>query len=77
MKIPSKYNEKADRLAKMASVENTKIEEGREPIRSLTYPSIFDKASELATIEEVSDWRRELIHYLENGTLPLERKSVE
>jgi ribonuclease HI len=55
MKIPRKDNEKANRLAKMASVENTKIEEGREPIRSLTYPSISDKASKLATIEEVSD----------------------
>jgi hypothetical protein len=60
----------------MASVENTKIKEGREPIRSLTYPSISDQASKLATIEEVSNWRRELIDYLENGTLPSERKSA-
>ena len=40
----------------------------------MTYPSIFDKVSKLATIEEVSDWRRELIDYLENGTLSFERK---
>jgi hypothetical protein len=30
----------------------------------------------LGTIEEVSDWRRELIDYLENGTLPSERRSA-
>jgi hypothetical protein len=39
----------------MASVDNTKIEEGREPIWSLTYSSISDEASEVATIEEVLD----------------------
>ena len=63
-------------MARMASTENTKIKEGREPIRSLTYPLISDQASELATIEKVSNWRRELIDYLTNGTLPLERKFV-
>jgi hypothetical protein len=35
---------------------------------------ISEKASELATIEEVSDWRKELMEYLENGTLPSEKK---
>jgi hypothetical protein len=60
----------------MASVENIEAKEGREPIRNLTYPLIFDQALELAAIEEVSDWRRELINYLENGTLPSKRKSV-
>jgi hypothetical protein len=30
----------------------------------------------MATIEEVSDWRRELIDYLENGTFPSKRKSI-
>jgi hypothetical protein len=42
------------------------IEGGRNPIQSLTYPSISDQALELAMIKEVSDWRRELIDYLEN-----------
>ena len=42
----------------------------------MTHSSISDKASELAMIEEVSDWRRELVDYLENGTLPPERKST-
>jgi hypothetical protein len=31
----------------------------------------------LAIIEEVSDWRRELIDYLENGTLPSEKGSLQ
>ena len=63
-------------MARMASTENTKIEKGKEPIRSLTYPSISDQTSELAMIEEVSNWRRELIDYLTNGTLSSERKFV-
>jgi hypothetical protein len=35
---------------------------------------ISDQASKLATIEAVLDWRRELIDYLENRTLPSEKK---
>jgi hypothetical protein len=54
-KIPGEDNEKANHLDQMASAKNTKIEEGKEPIQSLTYPLISDQASELAKIEEVSD----------------------
>ena len=60
----------------MASTKNTKLEEGQEPIQNLTHSSISDQASELAVIEKVSDWRKELIDYLENGTLPAEKKSA-
>jgi hypothetical protein len=35
-------NEKTDSLARMAFAKNMEIEEGREPIRSLTYPLISD-----------------------------------
>jgi ribonuclease HI len=42
MKIPREDNEKADSLARMAFAKNMEIEEGREPIRSLTYPLISD-----------------------------------
>ena len=35
---------------------------------------ISDQASKLVVIEKVSDWRKEFIDYLENGTLPLETK---
>jgi ribonuclease HI len=44
MKILREDNEKVDRLARMASIENTKIKEGREPLRSLTHSSISDQA---------------------------------
>ena len=60
----------------MTSTENMEIEEGREPIWNLTHSSISDQASKLAVIEEVSDWRKELINYLENETLPTEKKSA-
>jgi hypothetical protein len=66
MKIPREDNEKTDHLAQMASVENMEAEEGRDPIWNLTHPSISNQALELATIEEVTDWRRELINYLQN-----------
>ena len=75
-KIPKVDNEKANRLARMTSIENVEIEEGREPIRNLKHSSISDQASELAVIEEVSDWRKELINYLENETLSLKKKSA-
>ena len=75
-KIPREDNEKADRLARMASVENVKIEEDRKLIRNLTHSSISDEASELAVIEEVSDWRKEIINYLTNGILSPKKKSV-
>jgi hypothetical protein len=75
-KIPREDNKKADYLARMAFAENTEIEEEKEPIWSLTYSSISDQASELASIEEVSDWRREVIDYLQSGALPFEKKSV-
>jgi hypothetical protein len=55
MMIPRKDNEKADHLARMASVENTKIEKDRENLQSLRHSSISDQASKLASIEEVSD----------------------
>jgi hypothetical protein len=67
-KIPREDNEQADHLARMASIENMKLEEVRDTIRSLTHSSISYQASELALIKEVSDWRRELIDCLENGT---------
>ena len=60
----------------MASAKNMELEEGREPIRNLTHSSISNQASELVVIEKVSDWRKELIDYLENRTLPTEKKSV-
>jgi hypothetical protein len=75
-KIPREDNEKADRLARMASAKNTEVEEDREQIQSQRHSSISDQASELAPIEEVSDWRREIIEYLQNGTLPSEKRSA-
>jgi hypothetical protein len=75
-KVPREDNEKADWLARLASTEKTEIEEDREPIQSLTHSSIFDQASKLVLVKEVSNWRRELIDYLENGTQPSKKKYV-
>jgi ribonuclease HI len=73
-KIPRDENEKVDRLARIASTENWDAEEDRENVRSLTHPSISDQVLESAVIEEVSDWRKELIDYLTNGVLSAEKK---
>ena len=75
-KIPKEDNEKVDCLARMASVENAKIKERREPIQNLTHSSISDQTLKFTVIEEVSNWKRELIDYLENETLPPEKKST-
>ena len=69
-KIPKEENEKA----RIASAGNWDAEEERENIRSLTYFSISNQTLESAVIEEVSDWRKELIDYLANGVLPTEKK---
>jgi hypothetical protein len=60
----------------MASTKNTKIVEDREHIGSLRHSSISNQALELASIEEVSDWRKEIIDYLQGGALPSEKKSA-
>jgi ribonuclease HI len=75
-KIPQEDNQKADHLARMASAENTKTEENRENIRSLRHSSISNEASTVTSIEEVSDWRKEIIDYLQNGTVPSEKRSA-
>ena len=75
-KIPREDNKKANRLARMAFIESIEKEESGEPIQILMYPSISDQALELATIEEVSNWRREIIDYLKNKILPIKNKST-
>lgn len=73
-KIPREDNEKADRLARMASTDMETDEDGNgENIQSLRHSSISDEASAVASIEEVSDWRKEIIDYLQNGTQPSEK----
>jgi hypothetical protein len=75
-KISREDNEKADYLARIASFENTEIEENRESIRSIRHSSISDEASAVTSVEEVSDWRKEIIDYLQNGTIPSEKRSA-
>ena len=58
----------------MASTKNVEIEESREPIRNLIHSSISNQASKLAMIEKVSNWRKKLIDYLENRTLPPKKR---
>jgi ribonuclease HI len=76
-KIPRNENEKADHLARMASAEDRGVKEDKEDIWSLKRSSISDDASDIvASIEEASDWRSEIIKYLKNGSLPFEKKSA-
>jgi hypothetical protein len=63
----------------MASAENAESEQNEASIRSLRRSSIFEEASDvsrIASIEEASDWRKEIINYLQNGALPSEKKSA-
>jgi hypothetical protein len=76
-KIPRKDNKKADHLARMASAEERGVEKDKENIRSLRHSSISEDASDIvSSVEEVSDWRSEIIKYLENGFLRSEKKSI-
>jgi ribonuclease HI len=76
-KIPRKENEKADHLARMASAEERGVGEDNENTRSLSHSSISDDASDIvSSVEKDSDWRSEIIKYLENGSLPSEKKAA-
>jgi ribonuclease HI len=78
-KIPREDNEKVDHLARMASAENADYDENKKGIRILRHSSISEEASDISrisSIEEVSDWRKEIISYLQNGILPSEKKSA-
>jgi hypothetical protein len=78
-KIPREDNEKANHLAKMASAETVESDENERTIRILRHSSIFEEASDeprISSIEEASDWRQEIIGYLQEGTLPSEKKSA-
>jgi hypothetical protein len=37
---------------------------------------ISDEASTVTSVQEVSDWRKEIIDYLQNGTVPSENRSA-
>jgi hypothetical protein len=68
----------------MASAERAESDENERSIRILRHSSISEEASDVGasdasrilSIEEASDWRQETISYLQNGTLPSEKKSV-
>jgi ribonuclease HI len=78
-KISRKDNENADYLARMASAEEMGNEEDKKDIRSLRHSSISDDTSDIplvSSVEEVSDWRNEIIKYLQIGSLPPEKKSA-
>jgi hypothetical protein len=42
----------------------------------MRHSSISDDASAVTSVEEVSDWRNEIIDYLQNGTVPSEKRSA-
>jgi ribonuclease HI len=75
-KIPREDNAKADHLARIASSETTEIKENRENIRSIRHSSISDEASAVTSVKEVSDWRKEIVDYLQNGTVPSKKRSA-
>jgi hypothetical protein len=76
-KIPRQDNEKADHLARRASAKDGEVTGDEEGIRSLKCSSISDDALDIvASIKETSDWRSEIIEYMENGLLPSEKRSA-
>jgi hypothetical protein len=63
----------------MASAETEEIDENERVIQVLKHPSIFEKASDapqISSVEKASDWRQEIFSYLQDGTLPSEKKSA-
>jgi hypothetical protein len=49
------------------------MEETKEPVRILTYPSISEEVS-ISKTRIVPKWQKEIVNYLENGVLPSDKK---
>ncbi|XP_059436564.1 uncharacterized protein LOC132169561 [Corylus avellana] len=74
-KIPREENERADQLAQMASTAVSSTEEPEESIHTLARPAITDTVS-ISVTETVPKWQRSIREYLEQGVLPLDKKSA-
>ncbi|XP_059441920.1 uncharacterized protein LOC132174250 [Corylus avellana] len=75
MKIPREENERADQLARKASTAVSGVEEPEVPIQVLSRPAIPETVS-VSVTETVSKWQRSIREYLEQGTLPSDKKSA-
>jgi hypothetical protein len=75
MKIPREENEKANRLAQIASATNGDMEESEEPDQILSQPSITEIVSILVSATEaLPEWKMEIVEYLEKGILSPNKK---
>ena len=67
LQIPRSENLETDSLAKAASEANKEFQE-MELTEVLTKPSIEEE--EVMNIQEITEWMKPIIQYLEHGTLP-------
>ena len=67
LQIPRSENSEADSLAK-AAAEDSKAFQELELTEELAKPSIEEE--ELMSIQEITEWMKPIVQYLENGTLP-------
>ena len=67
LQIPRSENSKADSLAK-AAAEDSKAFQELELTEELTKPSI--KEEEVMNIQDIAEWMKPIVQYLEHGTLP-------
>ncbi|XP_059441973.1 uncharacterized protein LOC132174316 [Corylus avellana] len=75
MKILQEENEKADQLARKASTAVSGAEEPEVPIQVLPRPTVPGTVS-VSVTETVSEWQRSIREYLEQGTLPSDKKAA-
>ncbi|XP_059434486.1 uncharacterized protein LOC132167505 [Corylus avellana] len=74
VKVLRPENERADRLARIASAANGEIED-ETPVQILPQSSIIETVS-VSTTETIPNWQLEIMEYLEKGVLPPDRKSA-
>ena len=70
LQIPRSENSEADSLAKVVSEDN-KVFQELELTEELTKPSIEEE--DVMNIQEIAEWMKPIIQYLEHGTLPEDR----
>ncbi|XP_059436622.1 uncharacterized protein LOC132169637 [Corylus avellana] len=74
VKIPREENKRADHLACIASTVEL-MGEFEELVQILSEPAITEVIS-VSAVEVVPDWQKEVVEYVEIGTLPSKKKSA-
>jgi ribonuclease HI len=76
IKVPRSFNRTVDQLARLVAASEDELESSREQIRLVHEPSIAP-TREVAQIGAKPSWAESIIRFLEDGSLPEDRKEAK